>query len=198
MEVLILASLARAPMHGYDIKTELRYKHVRWWAKAEHGHLYAALSRLEDKGQIEQVGESDKRGKKVYRITDAGRTALHDAVEQLCVAPDHTYFDIDLAISSLFAFDREQCLVWLEQRRQTLRSQLEEARALRRAVEGYIPTSGRLIIDHRIEHLEREINFADKTAETLRSEASWGSFLGNESIQDFVTRTGVPLETDSD
>src|SRR3990170_4314782 len=74
IDILVLASLARAPMHGYDIKMELRYKHVRWWAKCEHGHLYAALGRLHRDGYIVPADASPgKRGRVAYRITDTGR-----------------------------------------------------------------------------------------------------------------------------
>ena len=74
MEILLLTALARAPMHGYELKLELAYKHVEWWAKCEHGHLYAALPRLLRRGDIALVapGRDEGRGKRVFQVTPAG------------------------------------------------------------------------------------------------------------------------------
>ncbi len=55
IDLLVLSCLARLPMHGYELELELRYRHVRWWAKCEHGHLYAALARLERNGLLRRV-----------------------------------------------------------------------------------------------------------------------------------------------
>src|SRR5688500_9018732 len=71
MEVLVLSTLARRPMHGYEVMLELRYKHVRWWAKCEHGHLYATITRLAKRGDIkERAGRGrSEDGQRVYAVT---------------------------------------------------------------------------------------------------------------------------------
>src|SRR3990170_981233 len=83
IELLVLSSLARLPMHGYELKLELRYKHVRWWAKCEHGHLYAALKRLEAqklvRGATRKTGERTRRG---FAISAAGRRWLRGAPQE--------------------------------------------------------------------------------------------------------------------
>ena len=58
----------------------------------------------------------------------------------------------------------------------------------------YVPAAARLIIDHRIEHLELELRYARRAREAFEAQARWGSFLGDQSIEDFVSETGVPLE----
>ena len=54
-DVLVLSTLARVPMHGYELKLELRYKHVNWWARCDHGHIYTSLTRLDKRGFIEAL-----------------------------------------------------------------------------------------------------------------------------------------------
>jgi DNA-binding PadR family transcriptional regulator len=197
MEVLILTALSRAPMHGYDLKLELRYKHVRWWAKAEHGHLYAALARLERGRYVRPVpGRTSGRTRRVYAITRSGRTRLRAALDQLGAAPDATYFDVDLFLNGAHVLDRDAALDVLDRRRTALAAQLAEARALRASMSPYVPAVGRLIMDHRLAHLERELAFAVAATEALRAEAAWGSYLRDATIGDFVDRTGVPLERD--
>ncbi len=197
MDILVLSSLARMPMHGYEIKLELRYKHVRWWAKCEHGHLYAALTRLEKKGFIQhKPGETDGRGKKIYEITGAGKAHLEDALVSLGSAEDATYFDIDLFLSGSFLLGQERVLEVLEQRRQVLQSQLAEARQLEARTAGTIPAIAHLIISHRVEHLERENAFVVKALELVQAQGRWGSYLQGSRIQEFLDHTGAALERD--
>ncbi len=197
MEILVLSSLARQPMHGYDIKLEFRFKHVRWWAKAEHGHIYAALTRLEKNGLIEQVSsESAGRRRKVFAITSAGRSRLHHDLVQVARSRDATSFDIDLFVSGSFLLELDRVLKVLEERATVLEEQLAEARALKQGMSPYIPAAGHLIIEHRIDHLALELAYARKVAAAFQAQASWGSFLGKRSIGEFVQETGVELEAD--
>src|SRR5688572_7741560 len=119
-------------MHGYEIKAELRYKHARWWAKADHGHLYAALARLEKGRYIQPVAGGDAaRGKKVFKLTAAGRRRLTRAVADLGRSTEATYFDIDLFLSSAFVLDRTEVLDILDERRRDTADQLTQAQTLR-------------------------------------------------------------------
>ena len=68
--VLILASLADGPKHGYAL-----IKDIEGFAgtRLGPGTLYAALSRLEKRGLIEALPEQDRR--RPYRLTAAGAQA---------------------------------------------------------------------------------------------------------------------------
>jgi DNA-binding PadR family transcriptional regulator len=195
IDILVLASLARIPMHGYELKLELQYKHVRWWAKCEHGHLYAALKRLEDRGWIrgkdKRIGGRDRR---VFSITAAGRRWLADSLRELATSDDATYFDVDLFLSSSFTMEQGEFIALLEERRGVLERQLAGARQLRENLGELIPAVGRLIMEHRIEHLEREIEFERRAAAELEKLSRWGPFLGDESIVDFLERTQAAVE----
>lgn len=195
MEILLLSCLARRPMHGYDIKLELRYKHVRWWAKCEHGHLYSSLARLEKAGYLKAVkGSGNGRGRRVLTITAAGRTRLSRALESLGSSEDATYFDVDLFLAGCYSLPHARVVELLVERGETLDRQLREAEDVRRTTSPYVPAVGRLIIDHRIEHLRRERDFARTAADAIRAEATWGSFLGTKPIADFVRESGAPVE----
>lgn len=197
IDVLILSSLARIPMHGYELKLELRYKHVRWWAKCEHGHLYAALKRLETAKLIRGKTRRDgKRARRVFAITPAGRRWLRAALEDLALAEDGTHFDIDLFLASAFTFERERAISLLEGRARVLDEQRREAEAIVEQMGSRVPAVAGLIMDHRVDHLAREADFARRAAAVLRDIPTWGPFLGDESIVDFIARTGVAIEPD--
>jgi DNA-binding PadR family transcriptional regulator len=199
LEILVLSSLARQPMHGYEIKLEFRYKHVRWWAKAEHGHIYATLTRLEKGGFIAPTGQvpADGRKRKVYAITSTGRERLNAGLLQVGRAPDATMFDIDLFISGSFLMALSTVLEVLDQREQTVSVQLADAKEIKARMSPYVPASGHLIIEHRIDHLALELDYARRAADAFRSQATWGSFLGGQSIEQFLSESGVDLEEES-
>jgi DNA-binding PadR family transcriptional regulator len=74
--VLILASLAEGEKHGYALLRDIeQFAGVRLGP----GTLYGAISRLEQRGFIEPLGESGRR--RPYRLTPVGADALRDALE---------------------------------------------------------------------------------------------------------------------
>jgi DNA-binding PadR family transcriptional regulator len=66
---LILAVLHEQPMHGYQVMQELEARTGGRW-RPSAGTIYPTLQQLEDEGLV-QIEEAD--GRKVYRLTDAGR-----------------------------------------------------------------------------------------------------------------------------
>jgi len=76
--LLILASLASGPRHGYAMMEDIA---AFCGTRLEPGTLYAALARLERRGWIEALEVQD--GRRPYRITGAGESALHAQIKTL-------------------------------------------------------------------------------------------------------------------
>ena len=77
LDLLILKTLARGPMHGYGIV--YRIQQVSQDAlRVEEGSLYPALHRIEQEGWISAEWRSTEshRRAKYYRLTRAGRKQL--------------------------------------------------------------------------------------------------------------------------
>jgi DNA-binding PadR family transcriptional regulator len=195
MEILVLTALARTPMHGYELKLELQYKHVQWWAKCEHGHLYAALARLERGKYIRRIARPGGRStQRVYTVTAAGRRRVTAALVDLGGQPDATYFDVDMFLSACHLLDRDAALAILADRVAATRRKLAEANQIEKAMRGHVPAAGRLIMEHRIQYLDSEVRFLERCVATLRAEPTWESFLRGTTIGEFVETTRVPLE----
>ena len=83
LDLLILKTLAHAPMHGWGIASRIQQisKDV---LLVGQGSLYPALHRLEYKGWIEaNWGTSDNNRKaKFYALTPTGRKHLRSELEQ--------------------------------------------------------------------------------------------------------------------
>jgi DNA-binding PadR family transcriptional regulator len=78
----VLAALGE-PRHGYGIMQRVK-EESGGAVTIGPATLYAALGWLEERGWIRRTGEpEDSRGKKTYRITEAGRRALVDEAERL-------------------------------------------------------------------------------------------------------------------
>ena len=78
LEMLILKSLARGPLHGYAV-AECIHQTSQQLLKVEEGALYPALHRLELRGLLEaEWGASEKnRRAKFYQLTAEGRKRLN-------------------------------------------------------------------------------------------------------------------------
>jgi transcriptional regulator len=77
LDLLILQSLALGAAHGHTIAHAIERGSDRI-LQVEHGSLYPALHRLEDRGLVASFwGTSENNRKaKYYRLTAAGRTQL--------------------------------------------------------------------------------------------------------------------------
>ena len=80
LDMLVLQSLLPGPAHGHTIAhvIEKRSEDV---LQVEHGSLYPALHRLEDRGWIASFWGTSENNRKAryYRLTPAGRKQLRAA-----------------------------------------------------------------------------------------------------------------------
>lgn len=74
LRMAALGLLAQQPGSGYDLLKRFEKSMANVWP-ATQSQLYGELNRLADNGLIE-VAEVGPRGRKVYRVTVAGRTEL--------------------------------------------------------------------------------------------------------------------------
>jgi DNA-binding PadR family transcriptional regulator len=72
VRLAVLTLLAEAPMHGYQIITELTERSGGAW-RPSPGSVYPTLQQLEDEGLV-TVAELD--GRRTYTLTDGGREEL--------------------------------------------------------------------------------------------------------------------------
>src|SRR5580693_6265916 len=76
--LLVLASLAEEPKHGYAIIQDVA---ETMGVRLSAGTLYAVIARLESRGLIEPLEADDRR--RPYRITAAGAKALAEQSERM-------------------------------------------------------------------------------------------------------------------
>ena len=77
LELLILNTLAREPMHGYGIVQRI-HEAAEDLLKVEDGSLYPALYRMEERGWIKSewgLSENNRRAR-FYKLTRTGQRKL--------------------------------------------------------------------------------------------------------------------------
>jgi len=77
LDLLVLKTLALAPAHGHTIAHAIEHQSDDV-LQVEHGSLYPALHRLEDRGWISSfwgTSENNRRAR-YYRLTTRGRAQL--------------------------------------------------------------------------------------------------------------------------
>jgi len=122
LRLYLLKLLDEEPRHGYEVIRLLRDRFMGVYSPSP-GTIYPRLARLEEEGLVTH-DETD--GRKVYRITEAGREELRSRSDEL----DELEEELSASVSDIVAEVREDV-------RQTVRSLREEltwaARESRRA-----------------------------------------------------------------
>ncbi|HEY2378307.1 MAG TPA: PadR family transcriptional regulator [Gemmatimonadaceae bacterium] len=82
LDLLVLKTVALEPMHGWGISQRIEVL-SRGTLAANHGSLYLAFQRLEQKGWIKSEWRTtdNNRRAKYYRITVPGRRALGEETD---------------------------------------------------------------------------------------------------------------------
>jgi PadR family transcriptional regulator, regulatory protein PadR len=78
LDMLVLQTLVQGPAHGHTIAHAIE-RGSEEVLQIEHGSLYPALHRLEDRGWIASFPGTSENNRKAryYRLTPAGRKKLH-------------------------------------------------------------------------------------------------------------------------
>lgn len=79
LRLYLLKLLDEQPRHGYEVISLLEDRFLGFYAPSA-GTVYPRLAKLESEGLVEHE-EAD--GRKVYRLTDAGRAELADHLDEL-------------------------------------------------------------------------------------------------------------------
>jgi DNA-binding PadR family transcriptional regulator len=82
MREIVLAMIDAGSSYGYEIKQSLESRFGDLLPEINAGQVYTTLARLERDGLISgEAIAGDSRGKRVFELTPAGRSALREWVE---------------------------------------------------------------------------------------------------------------------
>jgi DNA-binding PadR family transcriptional regulator len=190
LDMAILGLLEEGDLHGYEIRRQLR-DHLGLLANVSFGSIYPALTRLEKAGAVVTTegeaetsapptgslsgelavlrarrhggGRGGRRGKKVYRITDAGRRLFAELLADGGAADDARSFSLRLAFARHLAPQARLSL--LERRRASLVQRLGEAEGARADLDPYAQT----VVQHTADGIAHDISWLDRLIEAERT-----------------------------
>ncbi|MGW7056571.1 PadR family transcriptional regulator [Streptomyces sp. NPDC054887] len=167
MRLPLLALLARGPAHGYELKQGLEQLLGAAYPQPNVGQIYVTLGRLEKSGLIEgeEIAQSARPNKKIYRLTDAGREALHVWFEDPTDEPrvrDEFFMKLALAPASGMA---DQITLINKQRRQYLNTLRDLSKLA--AAEDRDNRISQLLIEGAMLHLQADLDWLERCQEEL-------------------------------
>ena len=77
VRLALLSLLGERPQHGYELMKQLEERSGGMY-RASAGTVYPTLAQLQDEGLVASDSEG---GKRIYRLTDAGREELEESAE---------------------------------------------------------------------------------------------------------------------
>ncbi len=185
LDLAILGLLKERAMHGYELKRQLGVRLGFFWT-VSFGSLYPTLKKLETKGYVERVQDTDMRPRRrqVYRITDAGEIQFLELIGQgSSSAWEEDKFPLRFAF---FRYLPTETRVWLlTRRRDYLEDKLQEGRAgLKRARRGRADPYTLSLMRHGVEQTEHDLVWID---ELLAAEGGTDPPEGPDDTTDHTT-----------
>ncbi|OQY26042.1 MAG: hypothetical protein B6I34_00760 [Anaerolineaceae bacterium 4572_32.1] len=118
IDLLLLGFLMDKPMHGYEINQTIKSEGIDQWFNVSTAAIYYSLSKLRKQGLVAETRYqgSGAPTKSVYRLTDAGREAFFQAMDETLGSQKRTYFDYDLGVFLLNKVPRDRALALMEKR----------------------------------------------------------------------------------
>jgi PadR family transcriptional regulator AphA len=181
---LILGLLAREPMSGYDIKRFL--KSLNWLiGTPSFGSLYSTLHALLQDGLVieESSSRQNRRTRKVYSITQAGKQALQDWINQP-VAPDVSLKNFVMRLVLAGSFPRAGLIAHLQQRRSQVAIHLATLEQITRTPDGQMDFEERLALDFGLNLAVAELAWLDSALnwlfQRLPTEVAQGKSVASE------------------
>lgn len=139
-EAALLGLLRKRPMSGYDLRKDVERSVGYFWAPAKT-QIYATLPKLVESGYAthERVVQTQRPDKTIYAITEDGRNALREWVEEAPLDAGHGRNLILLKLYLGAEADPEALRRQLQERRQDAERLLAELEELEAAGAGGSP-----------------------------------------------------------
>ncbi len=192
LDLAILGLLMDREHHGYEIRTQVRDR-LGVSANLSFGSIYPALARLERQGMVEAVLTPDakpsalstgslsgeraslralratqslgRRGRKVYRITELGRSTFVSLLADPATVDDGRNFSLRMALAKYLTPSLRVTL--LERRRTDLVERLAELQAGARNEQ--LDTYARSVMTHAAKGVELDLEWIDTLLSTERN-----------------------------
>jgi DNA-binding PadR family transcriptional regulator len=153
-ELTLLGLLVEKPRHGYELDEVIAERGMRDWTEIGFSSIYYLLTKLRDRGLIEETGErAHGKARKVFAPTADGRRVCAEAAERAIAEPRPVFPPVLVGLANQPVIPPERLRAALARRAEALAVRLTEVRA---AMPEHAPPFVRAIFDHSLAQLEAE------------------------------------------
>jgi DNA-binding PadR family transcriptional regulator len=186
----LLGLLASKPMHGYEVRQQMKNVGMEYWVDVPQGSMYPALQRMATDGflEIDEVAKDGKRPTKtVYRITNEGRAEHLRLLRNAWVDPDLHGFPVDVALYFVWFLPAEEIALLLNERIDLIDERLLNVALARRHNEiapqifDDLPRPYMEILSDLLEHAEVTLNTERQWATRVLDRLVSGAYSFDES-----------------
>src|SRR5271157_423115 len=171
-ELAILGLVAEQPKHGYQIEQDIESRGMRNWTEIGFSSIYHVLNKLQDAGWIASTVAAAQGGpgrhgpaRKVFRVTEAGTTALREAVHQRLAQPRPRSADFDLGLGNLPILPPGEARAAISACRDGLharRRQVQAKWASDKQSDAHLPPHAEALFGRSLALIEAEISWVEK------------------------------------
>ena len=102
-ETVLLGLLYNKSRYGYEVEKVIDERKMRNWASIGFSSIYYVLNKLEKKGLLDSefVNTDGKPSRKVYSISNDGKTVLKENITSFISQVDKKHSNFDLGLMNL-------------------------------------------------------------------------------------------------
>ncbi len=155
-QLLLLGMLLEGKVHGYRLNEYVRHT-MSLYTDIKKSTVYYTLEKLEKDGYV--VQETEREGKRperrVYQITEKGKTYFFDLLREHLKSYTRTYYADDVGIAFMDQLSTTEVRQLLTEKREKIQALLQQFRD----VPAEHPEHWGYVIQHNIAHLEADLSW---------------------------------------
>ena len=170
-ELAILSLVAEQPRHGYEIEQVIEERGMREWTEVGFSSICYLLKKLEKLGYVQGHLEEAERGpaRKVYRVTQAGRDALHAGLLDALSVPRRRFSPLQLGLAGLPGLPLDEARAALKEYQDSLTVRLAHV-SRRQAEQQPLPYFVDGMFEHSLALLRAELDWVEAFVMRLEGE----------------------------
>lgn len=164
-DLIILGMIYMIPSHGYQLKKNIKESFGNPYFKLNNNVLYPTLARMEQEGLIEgKEMPGEKMNKKVYHITEKGKTQLLKLVATP-VKPDIDDFDFKVQAVFFDLIPKETRIKVIKPLHEAKLQMYKEALKKKETYSQYMQPISLNVLEYGIKELENSLEFYENLME---------------------------------
>lgn len=151
IDLILLGLIKGHPQSAYDIKKNIKYRHISRWIRISEQSIYKKVLQLESKEYISSHIEKNGNmpDKTIYTITEKRNTHFKELMNEISNKDISIFLDFNAIIMNLNFIDTKEQLVIVSNIKEKI-LQLKETLDVRLLERGHIPETGKAIFRQQI------------------------------------------------